>query len=642
VSGSGTGTITISGSFQQVVDVLPTLVYINAASGHDTITITANDQADHSAASVSIDMTVRPATNFITLDDPQGTASSANGIDNAGDIIGSFFPFSPLTSEKDGFLFSAGTFTTLDDPAAQGNNEHTVPQGINDSGKITGYAGGTSFGIKFIDNEDVGFVYSGGSFQNVDASAFSSQSDQVFFEGINNNDQIVGYYNTSSNPNNDAGIPPVYTGFIFHNGAVQTLGPTGTTPFGIDDAGEVVGQTGAHGFLYQNGVLSFLDDPFASTTTLRDINNTGVIVGYYESQGVTHGVAYNQSSAIWTTIDVPGATATFVYGVNDSNQIVGAYTDGNGVQHVFVGTIPPPLPAVPGNVDEWLLVNGAWSASAQPGPHPAGARVAAVADFTGDETSDILWQNVNTSAVDLWKMKSGAWAGSVDLGTHPGAGWQIAGAGDFNHDGSSDVLWFNPGTGETDIWELVNGQWAASVQPGPHPLGYQVAGIGDFNRDGTSDVLWFNPTTRDVDEWNIVNGHWAGSNHIGSHPDAGSQIAGVGDFNSDGTSDVFWYNPSTGATDVWLLQNGHWSRSAGPGSHPTGYQVAGIGDFNNDATSDVLFFNPTTGNVDEWKMSNGVWAGSVNLGTHPGSAIIAGVGDFNGSLTSDILWHQFV
>src|SRR5207253_3545625 len=103
---------------------------------------------------------------------------------------------------------------------------------------------------------------------------------------------------------------------------------------------------------------------------------------------------------------IPGATATYVLGVNDSNQIVGGYADANGLLHGFVGPLPPPLPHAAGNVDEWILFNGKWEESAQPGSHPAGYRAEAVSDFTGDGTSDILWQNVNTGDVDLWKMSN--------------------------------------------------------------------------------------------------------------------------------------------------------------------------------------------------------------------------------------------
>jgi probable HAF family extracellular repeat protein len=640
IPGNGTGTLTIFGSYDFVNGTLATLDYSNGASGHDTITVTVTDQADQTSATKLIDVNVRPQGNFVTLDGPSAYQSSAYGINDAGQIVGLY---TAPQGRPTGFLFNNGSYTTIDNP----NYFSTIPQGINDSGIIVGYE---TIPDSFIGAKYVGFIYNNGTFQ---VTQQGTPSDLVFFEDINNLNTIAGFYTNA--PSVQTHAPPVVgTSFLYQNGNYQTFGPQGDTrAYGLNDQGQVVGQfntvTGApsfgpkHGFLYNNGVFSTFDAPGASDTFARDINNNGEIVGYFQSQGDggTHGFAYNPAAGQWVTIDVPGAIATFVYGLNDLNQVVGSYTDFNNVLHGFVGAIPPPLPHLAGNVDEWFLFNGRWEESAQPGSHPAGFRVAAVADFTGDGTGDILWQNVNTGAVDLWKMSHGAWAGSVDLGTHP-AGWQIAGAGDFNHDGTNDVFWFNPGTGETDIWQLANGQWAASVQPGPHPLGYQVAGIGDFNGDGTSDVLWFSPTTRDVDEWNISNGHWAGSNDIGIYPNAGSQIAGVGDFNNDGTSDVLWYNSSTGATDIWLLQNGHWAASVNPGNQSAGWQVVGVGDFNGDGTSDILWYNPATHSTGEWLIANGHATAAIDLGVHPGGATIAGVGDLNGSLTSDVLWHQFV
>jgi hypothetical protein len=404
------------------------------------------------------------------------------------------------------------------------------------------------------------------------------------------------------------------------------------------------------------GILR-LDDPTHFTGSIRPVagdNNIfsdqgdhvllpgislGSITSYSYSGDANGGtLTLQESGGSHLDLKFSGTFDTASFTLSNSSTLPGSL-DISG----FKGPPPPPLPANPGNVDEWILKDqdGHWAASAQPGSHPAGYRVATVADFTHDGTSDILWQNVNDGTLDLWKMKNGAWASSVDLGKHPGTGWQIAGAGDFNHDGTSDVLWFNPGTGETDIWQMANGQWAASVQPGSHPLGYQIAGIGDFNRDGTSDVLWFNPTTGDVDEWNIVNGHWAGSNDIGTHPGSGWQIAGVGDFNGDGTSDVFWVNSNTKATDIWHLLNGKFAGNVIPDSDPHS-QVAGISDFNGDGISNVLWYNPTTGDTVLWVTETG--SITLDLGVHPGSGwAIAGAGNFNGGGgTSDILWHQFV
>jgi FG-GAP-like repeat len=582
---------------------------------------------------------------------PSDDNSIPQDINDGGDIVGYYVD---QNGDRHGFLKSGGSYVEVPIIGLPFESEFN---GINDSGDIAGIVPGTSAQPGFFGSSVVtGFLYQDNALSLHDFHVPASGRDETHFEGINDDGAVVGYF-TNPIVINPRAVQS-YTGFIFQNGSFQTIGPANNTlPYGVNDEGQVVGVflgvTGmngiaarlpAAGFLYdaETGSFSTFTAPSATRTFARDINDDGIIVGYYESNSGTHGFAYDTHANTWAPIDAPGAVATYINGINDLDQMVGYYVDHDGATHSFVSTVPPPFPTISGNVDEWILSNGKWEASAQPGSHPAGSRVATVADFTGDGTSDILWQNVTTGAVDLWKMSHGAWNGSVDLGTHPGSGWQIAGAGDFNGDGTNDVFWFNPASGQTDIWQLVNGQWAASTQPGAHPLGYQVAGIADFNHDGTSDVLWFNPTTRHVDEWNIVNGQWAGSNDIGTHPNAGFQIAGVGDFNNDGTGDVFWYNPGTGATDIWFLQNGHWSASVSPGNHPTGWQAAGVGDFNGDGTSDVLWYNPTTGASENWIMADGHWARTNVLGVHPGSATIAGAGDFNGGGTSDILWHQLV
>jgi len=326
-------------------------------------------------------------------------------------------------------------------------------------------------------------------------------------------------------------------------------------------------------------------------------------------------------------------------GLHNGDKALAILDQGSAPVTITVGgtTAPPPPPPGPAvHLDEWVLSNGNWAASLDPGTHPIGFQVSGIGDFNHDGTSDLLWFNPTNNAVDLWMLSNGKWSASSDVGQHP-AGETVAGIGDFNGDGSSDVLWVNPNTNETDIWMLANGKWAGSTTIGTHPAGYQVAGIGDVNRDGTSDVVWFNPTSGDVDIWKVQNGHWAGSVQPGQHPAGGWQVAGTGDFNHDGSTDIFFYNPGTGETDIWMLNNGQWAGSVSPGSHPVGYQVAGIGDFNHDGYSDVLWYNPSTQDTDEWKLVNGKWAGSVDIGHHGGS--IAGVGDFNGDHTHDVLWN---
>ena len=82
-------------------------------------------------------------------------------------------------------------------------------------------------------------------------------------------------------------------------------------------------------------VLDFttIDVPGASATLPRDINPEGDIVGFYVAGGVTHGFLFVEGS--FTTIDVPGATSTQPFGINPQGDIVGQYSAG-GITHGFL------------------------------------------------------------------------------------------------------------------------------------------------------------------------------------------------------------------------------------------------------------------------------------------------------------------
>ena len=103
-----------------------------------------------------------------------------------------------------------------------------------------------------------------------------------------------------------------------------------TNPWGINDSGLIVGyyqfvSNNVNGFLYNSGSFSTIDDPGGTSGTIATgINNGGQIVGtYFDASEVAHGFLDNGGS--FSTIDVPGAFATSAYGVNQSGAIVGAY-----------------------------------------------------------------------------------------------------------------------------------------------------------------------------------------------------------------------------------------------------------------------------------------------------------------------------
>ena len=94
-----------------------------------------------------------PVYTYTTLDDPSANNNTqAFGINASGQIVGEYIDASNHTH---GFLYSNGTYTTLDDPSASATGG-TIALGINDLGQIVG---------TYVDPATAhthGFLYDGG------------------------------------------------------------------------------------------------------------------------------------------------------------------------------------------------------------------------------------------------------------------------------------------------------------------------------------------------------------------------------------------------------------------------------------------------------------------------------------------------
>ena len=605
----------------------PASYVYNYLSGVDPAAVavgTYSDMDQDSLGYVAINGVSKP------FNPPGSSSTESLGITDTGEIFGDYID---EYNRQQAFTYANGTFTTINDYLA---TDGTTIDGVNDAGVIWGTYVTDLIGFDPYTIES--FIDNNGTFTNFNIPGASS----TYISDITTSGVIDGVYYTAQGSE----------GFVLNNGVVTSIDPPGAVSVGIgaiNSSGEVAGgyqdsSGNNHAFIYDNGQISEIVIPGGSNPEVGSIDDAGVAAGNYEdSAGNVHGFIDNNGAI--TTVDVPGATETNVIGITDSGVIYGYYNDGP-YQFGFYGTVPqsepPPPPVV--SVDEWVLSNGQWAASVDPGSHSIGYNVAGVGDFNGSGTDGILWSDPSTGDTDEWQLSDGHWSATVDLGTHPG-NYQITGVGNFFGNGIDDVLWTSTAGGavQTDIWKLdTNGQWDASVSPGTHPAGYGIAATGDWTGDGTDGILWYNASTGDTDEWQLNNGQWVASVDLGSHPGSGWTIAGVGDFFDNGRDDVLWTNSSGGAvqTDIWELgSNGQWINSVSPGSHPAGYQVAGVGDFTGNGTSDILWQNTSTGDVDEWLIKNGQWAASIDLGSHPGTFQIAGTGNFTGTNTADILWH---
>jgi probable HAF family extracellular repeat protein len=85
----------------------------------------------------------------------------------------------------------------------------------------------------------------------------------------------------------------------------------------------------------QAGTWTTVDVPGATSTQIFGIDKAGNLVGaYVDPSRVQHG--FLLSAGNFTTIDPPGATDTLAWGINDMGQIAGEYFTTDGIAHGFL------------------------------------------------------------------------------------------------------------------------------------------------------------------------------------------------------------------------------------------------------------------------------------------------------------------
>jgi probable HAF family extracellular repeat protein len=225
------------------------------------------------------------------------------------------------TFGRQDFIYSGGTYTTLDDPSAVFG---TSPAALNDLGVVAGtYYDG--------DHTAHGFTYGDGSYTTLDDPV---ATNGTYITGINDTGEIVGYYADGTGTH----------GFLYDNGAFSTLdsGLAGfsTSPQAISNTGNIVGTLSApspEGFLFGDDVYTSLIMPSASWLAPESINGTGEIAGSYGDVKGEHGFVYSNGS--FTTLDDPFAATsmgTHVHAINDQGDVVGTYYDANVYLHAFI------------------------------------------------------------------------------------------------------------------------------------------------------------------------------------------------------------------------------------------------------------------------------------------------------------------
>jgi hypothetical protein len=269
-----------------------------------------------------------------------GITAQWGGINNSDQVVSGGAYYSEVTS----YAYSQGAFTTIS--STDRGDFRYYAYGINNNGVIAG-----TLNPNYALNS--GLLYQSGAF----SAPITPISDaNIDVTGINDLGQLVG---TASGPGIKSSTGRVNVGFVLAGDSVSFIdapsaGANGTELTGINNSGEIVGNTNVSAFLYRNGVYTLLAVPSQGTAHVTGINNVGDIVGWFNaytpnSNAVagTQGFIYNEHTGVYTIIPGPSNYTTKLFGINDHGDLVGS-TSGT----LFIAS----LSAVPEPSTVWLLI----------------------------------------------------------------------------------------------------------------------------------------------------------------------------------------------------------------------------------------------------------------------------------------------
>src|SRR5262245_7285611 len=242
---------------------------------------------------------------------------------------------------------------TFDPP---GSNSSTVT-GINNDGQVVGYYEDAS-GFH-------GFVRTGSTYTAIEVP--DALPGRTFPFGINNRGEITGWFNSAAGTHGFIRSADGRTYTVFD--APDLVAGT-TAPHAINDRGDVVGNGFAVG-LITDGFLRRADGGFTkiqlgTNTDPMGINSAGEIAGYYReagSAGFSRGFL-RDSQGNTQTIDVPGIIGTQILGINNRGQITGRF--GNSSLFVrnadgsFLYITPLGSQAIPAGINDSGTIAGSF------------------------------------------------------------------------------------------------------------------------------------------------------------------------------------------------------------------------------------------------------------------------------------------
>ncbi len=251
------------------------------------------------------------------------------GINNSG-LIAGYFGSGAKDHPNKGY--------TLSHPYGQGNyhNENfpgsaqTQVTGLNNEGVTVGF---------WVDakGDNFGFYSAHHHFVQVDFPTSHNASPELQqLLGVNDHGVAVGFYTDKDGSNHGW----TYGIGNHHFALIHVKGDTNVTGAAINDLGDIAGfaTNGAghtEGYLVRSdGKVVHLNVPGASATQAFGVNDGDEVAGTYTvgtgTTAMTYGFVWAPGFGYQTISDPNGVGATLLNGINDRGQVVGFYTDAAG------------------------------------------------------------------------------------------------------------------------------------------------------------------------------------------------------------------------------------------------------------------------------------------------------------------------
>jgi hypothetical protein len=288
-----------------------------------------------------------------------------------------------------------------------------------------------------------------------------------------------------------------------------------------------------------------------------------------------------------------------------------------------------------------------------------GWSVVAVADMNGDGSPDLVWQNASSGevVVDYYGGTGGAtMTGSAVLNSGAGtAGSVVVAAADFDGNGTPDLVWQNQTTWQVTVnyYQGTTLIGAACLSCGINTANWQVVGAIDMNADGVPDLIYQNTQTSQVNVdyygsgggttfkgWNCLN--------CGAIV-SGLAVRAVAKFGGSGEPDLVYQNTGSNAVTVYYYGLGgailQGTACVSCGIDTAGWQLVGTGDFDGNGVPDLVYQNTQTHqvNVDYYGGAGGTtfmgWA-CLSCGINTTGWQVVAVADFDGNGVPDVVYQN--